>query len=104
MRTLPPLLNHQSRLPYLGCNFRDYTVCSLHCDTKKITRDLYAALRALRWKDIDVLLQARDLGGWKNGGLSEARGVKPMVAELVAALGTDCVSRLCLDIAAMVDD
>lgn len=56
------------------------------------------------WKDIDVLMQTPDLGGWNKGGIRASQSVKLMVAEMVAALGPDCVPKICLDFAEIMDD
>ena len=56
------------------------------------------------WKDVDVLLQTTDLGTWDTSSVRDKRGIKRMVAELVGALGVDCVPRLCLDMSKYMDD
>lgn len=56
------------------------------------------------WKDLDVLLQTTDLGGWSESSIRGPGGVKLMVAEMVAAMGPDCIPRLCLDFAEMMGD
>jgi hypothetical protein len=56
------------------------------------------------WKDLDVLLETRDLGGWDESNIRGPRGVKLMVGEMVAAIGPDCVPKLCLDLAEMMGD
>ncbi|KAH8175488.1 arginine-tRNA-protein transferase [Sarocladium implicatum] len=56
------------------------------------------------WKDVDLLLQTTDLGTWDASSVADKRGIKRMVAELVGALGADCVSRLCLDMSTYMDD
>jgi arginyl-tRNA---protein transferase len=43
------------------------------------------------------LRETSDLVSWDTGTISQWPGIKASVAELVAALGTDCVDVLCLD-------
>lgn len=53
----------------------------------------------VRGSRLGPLYQMSDLVGWDKGTISDGLGVKSGVADLVAALGTDCVDVLCLDLA-----
>jgi arginine-tRNA-protein transferase len=51
----------------------------------------------LKASELGPLRETSDLVSWDTGTISQWPGIKASVAELVAALGTDCVDVLCLD-------
>jgi arginine-tRNA-protein transferase len=53
---------------------------------------------ALKGMRTGPLYETSDLVGWDSSSIYQWPGVKAGVAELVAALGTDCVDVLCLDL------
>jgi len=53
---------------------------------------------ALKGMRTGPLYETSDLVGWNSSSLTEWPGLKAGIAELVAALGTDCVDVLCLDL------
>ena len=53
---------------------------------------------ALKGMRTGPLYETSDLVGWNSSSLTQWPGLKVGIAELVAALGTDCVDVLCLDL------
>lgn len=53
---------------------------------------------ALKGMRTGPLYETSDLVGWNSSSIKQWPGLKAGVAELVAALGTDCVDVLCLDL------
>ena len=54
---------------------------------------------ALKGMRTGPLYETSDLVGWNSSTIDQWPGLKAGVAELVAALGTDCIKVLCLDLA-----
>ena len=53
---------------------------------------------ALRGPSAFRLFKTSDLVGWDSGSIVGASSVKAMIAELVAAMGTDTVGSICIDL------
>ena len=53
---------------------------------------------ALRGTSAFRLFKTSDLVGWDSGSIVGASSVKAMIAELVAAMGTDTVGSICIDL------
>jgi hypothetical protein len=53
---------------------------------------------ALRGPSAFRLFETSDLVGWDSGSIVGASSVKAMIAELVAAMGTDTVGSICIDL------
>ena len=52
---------------------------------------------ALKGKRTGPLYETSDIVGWETSRIDDFPGIKAGIAELVAALGTDCTDVLCLD-------
>jgi arginyl-tRNA---protein transferase len=52
----------------------------------------------LKGRRTGPLYETSDIVGWDTSGIDDFPGIKARVAELVAALGTDCTDVLCLDL------
>lgn len=52
---------------------------------------------ALKGKRLGPLYQMSDIIGWDSSTIDDFPGIKAEVAELVAALGTDCIDALCVE-------